>query len=72
MKIPFISSISRGTIAKDGDRRAVSEVKEALNKLGRKISDDEMREMNFQVNVKGKRAEEVAKDYLIKEELLKK
>lgn len=43
----------------------------ALNKLAGKITDDEMREMNYDVNVEGESAKEVAKDYLEKEGLLK-
>lgn len=46
------------------------EIVEALNKLGGKISDDEMRKMNYQVNVEGKTAEETAREYLIKAGLL--
>ncbi|GAM14423.1 osmoprotectant update ABC transporter permease/substrate-binding subunit OpuFB [Mesobacillus selenatarsenatis] len=40
------------------------EVVKALNKLGGKITDDEMRKMNYQVNVEGKSAEETAREYL--------
>lgn len=47
------------------------EIKEALNKLAGKITDDEMREMNYQVNVEGKKPYEIAKEYLKKEKLIK-
>lgn len=47
------------------------EIGEALNQLADHITDDEMREMNYQVNVEGKLAAEVAKEYLIKRGLLK-
>jgi osmoprotectant transport system permease protein len=47
------------------------ELKDALNQLAGKITDDQMREMNYKVNVKGISAAEVAKDYLTKEGLLK-
>lgn len=47
------------------------EIGEALNHLADHITDDEMREMNYQVNVEGKLAAEVAKEYLIKIGLLK-
>ena len=47
------------------------ELKEPLNKLSGKISDDEMREMNYEVNVKGRAAEDVAREYLEKKGLLK-
>ncbi|MBU8879245.1 osmoprotectant update ABC transporter permease/substrate-binding subunit OpuFB [Bacillus sp. FJAT-29790] len=46
------------------------EIEEALNKLAGKINDDEMREMNYKVNVEGINAAEVAKEYLEKEGLL--
>ncbi|MBM7646754.1 osmoprotectant transport system permease protein [Scopulibacillus daqui] len=48
------------------------EIKKALNKLSGKITDAQMREMNYKVNVKGEPAEKVAKDYLIKAGLLHK
>jgi osmoprotectant transport system permease protein len=47
------------------------EIEDALNNLAGKITDDEMRDMNYQVNVEGKQASEVAKEYLQKERLLK-
>lgn len=43
----------------------------ALNKLAGKITDDQMRQMNYDVNVKGMTAAKVAKDYLTKHGLLK-
>ncbi|KPN94819.1 ABC transporter permease/substrate-binding protein [Lysinibacillus sp. ZYM-1] len=46
------------------------EIEKALNKLADQITDDEMREMNFQVNVEGKLAEEVARAYLLNAGLL--
>lgn len=47
------------------------EIKSALNKLSGKITDDQMREMNYQVNVIGKSSEEVAMQFLQKEGLIK-
>lgn len=47
------------------------EIKEALNKLAGKITDDEMREMNYKVNVEGGSPFDIAKDYLLKEGLIK-
>ncbi|MDD7793354.1 ABC transporter permease/substrate-binding protein [Clostridium sp. 'White wine YQ'] len=47
------------------------ELKEPLNKLAGKITDDEMREMNYEVNVKGRAAEDVAREYLKNEGLLR-
>lgn len=46
------------------------ELVKALNKLDAKISDDEMREMNYKVNVEGASPEETAREYLEKEGLL--
>lgn len=47
------------------------EVTEVLNQLSGKITDDEMRQMNYQVNVEGKPAAEVARTYLQQKGLLK-
>ncbi|MFJ8459327.1 osmoprotectant update ABC transporter permease/substrate-binding subunit OpuFB [Lysinibacillus xylanilyticus] len=46
------------------------EIETALNKLANRITDDEMREMNYQVNVEGKNVEDVAREYLIKAGML--
>ncbi|RDW19791.1 osmoprotectant update ABC transporter permease/substrate-binding subunit OpuFB [Oceanobacillus chungangensis] len=46
------------------------EIADALNKLSGKITDDEMREMNYQVNVEGEKAQDVAAEYLKNEGLL--
>lgn len=48
------------------------EVGKSLNKLSGKITDDEMRKMNYEVNVEGKSAKEIAENYLQKEGLIKK
>jgi osmoprotectant transport system permease protein len=48
------------------------EIVDALNKLAGKITDDEMREMNYQVNVEGKSPSEVARDYLEKKRIIEK
>ncbi|MBY8914810.1 glycine/betaine ABC transporter permease, partial [Bacillus sp. YC2] len=47
------------------------ELEGALNKLAGKISDDEMREMNYKVNAGGISPKKVAEDYLKKEKLIK-
>jgi osmoprotectant transport system permease protein len=47
------------------------EIVPVLNKLSGKITDDEMRRMNYEVSVERKSAESVARDFLIKSELLK-
>jgi osmoprotectant transport system permease protein len=47
------------------------EIRNALNKLAGKVTDDEMREMNYQVNVEGKHAKDVAKAFLKSKGLLK-
>ncbi|KOY80688.1 ABC transporter permease/substrate-binding protein [Lysinibacillus macroides] len=46
------------------------EIEIALNKLANQITDDEMRVMNYQVNVEGKPAADVAKAYLQENGLL--
>ena len=43
------------------------ELEKVLNKLSGKITDEEMRKMNYEVNVNGKSSEEVAKQFLQKE-----
>ena len=40
------------------------EIVDALNKLAGKVTDDEMREMNYEVNAEGKSPSDVAKNYL--------
>lgn len=50
--------------------KAYPEIAEALNKLAGKITDDEMREMNYLVNVEDQSPEEVAQEYLQNEGLL--
>ncbi|WP_078379615.1 ABC transporter permease/substrate-binding protein [Sutcliffiella halmapala] len=46
------------------------ELEGILNKLANQISDDEMREMNYQVSVEGKSTYEVAKEFLDRKGLL--
>ncbi|HLO12509.1 MAG TPA: glycine betaine ABC transporter substrate-binding protein, partial [Pseudoneobacillus sp.] len=46
------------------------EIVPALNKLAGKITDSQMQKMNYDVGVKGKKAEDVARDFLTKEGLL--
>ena len=48
------------------------ELEAVLNKLAGKITADQMSQLNYQVGVEGKSAEEVARDFLIQEELIKK
>ncbi|MDC4404630.1 glycine/betaine ABC transporter permease, partial [Acinetobacter baumannii] len=47
------------------------ELKIILEKLSNRINSKEMIEMNYKVDVEGKSAREVAKEYLIKENLIK-
>jgi osmoprotectant transport system permease protein len=47
------------------------EIVPVLNKLAGKITDNQMQKMNYEVGVKGKNAEAVARDFLTKEGLLK-
>ncbi|WP_347320909.1 ABC transporter permease/substrate-binding protein [Rossellomorea sp. RS05] len=46
------------------------ELEDILNKLSGKITDDEMREMNYQVSVEDRSAREVAEEYLKKNKLI--
>ncbi|QOV12443.1 ABC transporter permease/substrate-binding protein [Viridibacillus arvi] len=46
------------------------EIEKALNKLANQITEDEMRQMNYQVNVEGRKASEVAREFLEKAGLL--
>ncbi|MEK5529354.1 osmoprotectant update ABC transporter permease/substrate-binding subunit OpuFB [Viridibacillus sp. FSL R5-0468] len=46
------------------------EIERALNKLADQITEDEMRQMNYQVNVEGRKAPEVAHEFLKKVGLL--
>ena len=46
-------------------------LEKVLNKLSGKITDEEMRKMNYEVNVNGHSSEEVAKQFLQKENLLR-
>ena len=47
------------------------ELEKILNQLAGKITDDRMREMNYQVAVEGKSATEVAQNYLEEEGLIR-
>ncbi|ARW20500.1 Choline-binding protein [Pediococcus pentosaceus] len=47
------------------------QVVKALNRLAGKISESEMQEMNYEVNVQKKLADVVAHQYLVKKGLLK-
>lgn len=46
------------------------ELVEALNRLAGRITDEEMREMNYEVNAEGRSARDIAKQFLTKEGLL--
>ena len=48
------------------------ELEAVLNKLAGKISADQMSQMNYQVGVEGKSANQVARDFLVKEGIIKK
>ena len=48
------------------------ELETVLNKLAGKITESQMSQMNYQVGIEGKKAENIARDYLVKEGLLKK
>lgn len=46
------------------------EIRNVLNALASKISDEKMREMNYQVDVKERRVEEVAREFLLEEQII--
>ncbi|WP_188455598.1 ABC transporter permease/substrate-binding protein [Virgibacillus oceani] len=48
------------------------EIEDILNQLGGKITDDQMRYMNYQVDYKDQSPERVARDYLVEQGLLDK
>ena len=48
------------------------ELEAVLNKLAGKITADQMSQMNYQVGVEGKSANQVARDFLVKEGVIKK
>ena len=48
------------------------ELEGILNMLAGIITESQMSQMNYQVGIEGKKAEDVARDYLVKEGLLKK
>ena len=47
------------------------ELEAVLNKLAGKITADQMSQMNYQVGVEGEPAAKVARDFLVKEGLMK-
>lgn len=47
------------------------ELEGILNKLAGKITEVQMSQMNYQVGVKGKPAAQVARDFLVKEGLMR-
>jgi len=48
------------------------ELEAVLNKLAGKITESQMSQLNYQVGVEGQSAEEVAREFLVQEGLLKK
>ena len=48
------------------------ELEAVLNKLAGKITESQMSQMNYQVGVEGKSAEEVAREFLVQEGILQK
>ena len=47
------------------------ELEAVLNKLAGKITEKQMSQMNYQVGVEGKSANQVARDFLIQEGIIK-
>ena len=50
----------------------LDKVERVLNKLAGKITESQMSQLNYQVGVEGKSAEQVAKEFLQEQGLLKK
>ncbi len=48
------------------------ELEAVLNKLAGKITESQMSQLNYQVGVEGKPANQVARDFLVKEGFIKK
>ncbi len=48
------------------------ELEQVLNQLGGKITDEEMRQMNYEVNVNNANPQAVAHQFLIEQQLIKK
>ena len=48
------------------------ELEGILNQLAGKITAEQMSQLNYQVGVEGKSANQVARDFLIQEEIIKK
>ncbi|GCF95880.1 glycine/betaine ABC transporter permease [Enterococcus florum] len=59
------AAIMRGEFANDHPN-----VVNALNRLAGKITEDQMIEMNYEVNVEGKQPAQVARDFLVKEKII--
>ncbi|HEK9099595.1 ABC transporter permease/substrate-binding protein [Bacillus pfraonensis] len=57
-------------LLREGTLDKYPELEKTLNKLAGKISDEDMRKMNYEVNVNGKSAEKVAREFLEKERLI--
>lgn len=57
-------------LLREGTIKEYPELEEALGKLAGKITSEEMTKMNYAVDVEGKSANEVAREYLIKEKLI--
>ena len=61
-----------GTVVRTDTLEKYPGLADTLEKLTGQISDDEMRNMNYQVEVEGKDEKEVAKAFLIEKGLIKK
>jgi len=62
----------RYTALEQGDANLIDaystdpEIEDILNVLGGQITDDQMREINYQVDFEDRAAEDVAKEFLVK------
>lgn len=67
----FFPPYQGAPIMKAGFAKAHPEVVKALNRLAGQITESQMQEMNYQVQVKHRKARDVAHDYLVKQKLIR-
>ncbi|CAM2984043.1 ABC transporter permease/substrate-binding protein [Latilactobacillus sakei] len=68
----FFPPYQGAPIMKESFKKAHPEVAKALNKLAGKITEDQMQQMNYQVQVKHRKARDVAHDFLVEQKIINK
>ena len=68
----FFPPYQGAPIMKESFKKAHPEVVKALNKLAGKITEDQMQQMNYQVQVKHRKARDVAHDFLVEQKIINK